>query len=71
MLRSVTFLSTGVSSYSQAFEWWETQLVKSYNQALFPSLFPKICCHLNALSGKKVCVISWGMNGNHGLDKNA
>lgn len=66
----VTFLSTGVSSKSQAFEWWETQLVKSHNQALFPSLFPRIYSHLNAVSGK-VCVISGGMNGNDGLDKNA
>lgn len=67
----VTFLSTGVSSKSQAFEWWETQLVKSHNQALFPSLFPRIYSHLNAVSGKKICVISGGMNGNDGLDKNA
>lgn len=27
--------------------------------------------HLNAVSGKKICVISRGMNGNDGPDKNA
>lgn len=37
---------------------------RRHNQALCPSMFLRIYCHLNALSWKGICVTSWGMDGN-------
>lgn len=37
---------------------------RRHNQALFPSMLLKIYCHPNILSWKRICAISWGMDGN-------